>query len=434
VANSNPEITNELISLYKNWLNDNKLAVPFVRLDPSNLHSTEPDPDGEIMEIKAWQNKTNNSGVYIRFAQGDFINGKIGHYIEPGDRVEYDIYVAEDSENSKGIYYSTGSGWTPVFNSKNGINQNSINIHNQTLEKGKWIRQVVGTGTICPGSSTVNYIIFRSGAIGYYHFYLDNIVIRKSDGTVRTVIWQNSSDASTTLYRYKNLNHNSLSSALNVSDFPFSDIQISSLKTNNESLILPIRKFIYTDVINNETHEQEFEIVNYTPQNVNVSSINLIGNDASFFEIKNDELSGSAISPMSKKSFTLNYNPGSSEGNHNAFIAIANEISDDTITFQSKATKPFAYRQTIDHCDESTGWVSNNGLSLNNEDHMEWGACLETKGNQTNEYQKSYIPPIETKATIENGYLQFWYYVSDVSKFDDQNQVEMGSGGKIVID
>jgi arylsulfatase A-like enzyme len=434
VSNSNPEITNELISLYKGWLTDNKLAVPFVKLEASNLHVTEPDPDGEILELKAWQTKTNNSGVYIRFAQGDFINGKIGHYIEPGDRVEYDIYVAEDSQNSKGIFYSTGSGWTPVFNSTNGINQDGIKIYNQTLEKGKWIRNVVGTGTICPGSSTVNYIVFRGGATGYYHFYLDNIVIRKSDGTVRSVIWQSSSDASTTLYRFKNINYNSLSSALNVSDFPFSDIQMSALKTNKESLILPIRKFIYTDVINDVAHDQEFEIVNYTPQNVNVSSISLIGNDASFFEIKNDEVSGSSISPMNKKTFTLSYDPGTSGGNHNTFIAIANEIRNDTITFQSTEAQPAIYRQTMDHCDESTGWASNNGLSLNNADHKEWGACLEMTGDQTNEFQKSFNPPIETKATKEYGYLQFWYFVSDVSKFDEKNQVEIGSGGKNDID
>lgn len=434
VANSNPGITNELVSLYKGWLTDNKLAVPFVKLDASNLHSTDPDPDGEILELKAWQTKTNSSGVYIRFAQGDFINGKIGHYIEPGDRVEYDIYVDEDSQNSKGIYYSTGSGWTPVFNTTNGINQDGVMIYNQTLAKGKWIRNVVGTGTICPGSSTVNYIVFRGGATGYYHFYLDNIVIRKSDGTVRSVIWQNSSDASTTLYRYKNINHNSLSSALNVSDFPFSDIQMSALKTNKESLILPIKKFIYTDVINDVALDQEFEIVNYTAQNVNVSSINLVGGDASFFEIKKDNVSGSAISPMSKKTFTLTYNPGASAGNHTAFIAIANEIKNDTITFQSEETQPLIYRQMIDHCDESTGWASNNGLSLNNEDHKEWGACLEITGDQTNEFQKSFNPSIETKATKEYGYLQFWYYVSDVIKFDEKNQIEIGSGGKNDID
>jgi arylsulfatase A-like enzyme len=434
VANSNLDITNELISLFKGWLTDNKLAVPFVKLDASNLHSTNPDPDGEILELKAWQTKTNNSGVFIRFAQGDFINGKIGHYIEPGDRVEYDIYVAEDSENSKGIYYSSGSGWTPVFNSKNGINQDSIKIHDQTLEKGIWIRNVVGTGTICPGSSTVNYIVFRGGPTGYYHFYLDNIVIRKSDGTVRSVIWQNSSDASTILYRFKNINHNSLSSALDVADFPFSDIQMSALKTDNESLILPIKKFIYTDVIQSEAHNQEFEIVNYTPQNVNISSINVGGDDVSFFEITSDKVSGTAISPMSKKTFTLSYDPGASGGDHKAFIRIDNDLSEDTIVFESNEIGPVIYRQTIDHCDESTGWASNNGLSLNNEDHREWGACLETTGDQTNEFQKSFNPPIETRATKENGYLQFWYYVSDVTKFDNNNQVEIGSGGKNDLD
>jgi len=263
---------------------------------------------------------------------------------------------------------------------------------------------------------------------------MDNIVIRKSDGTVRSVIWQNSSDASTILYRYKNINYNSLSSALNISGFPFSDIQLTSLKTNSDALIFPVKKFIYNNVTENESHTQEFEIVNYTPQSVNVSSLTLGGEDASFFEITNDNVSGSDISPMSKKTFSLEYDPGTSGGNHTTFVAIENDMGKDSISFESKETSTPIYRQTIDHCDESTGWGSNNGLSLNNEDHVEWGACLEMRGDQINEFQKSFNPPIETKATRENGYLQFWYYVSDISKFDEKNQLEIGSGGKNDID
>jgi len=81
VSSANPQITQDLISLYKGWLTDNKLAVPFVKLDESNIHSTDPAPDGEILEVKAWQDQSNSGGVFIRFANGDFINGKIGHYI-----------------------------------------------------------------------------------------------------------------------------------------------------------------------------------------------------------------------------------------------------------------------------------------------------------------------------------------------------------------
>jgi len=434
IANSNMEITQNLVDLYKDWLNDNKLAVPFVMLDSSNLHSVEPDPDGEILEIKAWQTKTNNSGVYIRFSKGNFINGKIGHYIEPGDRVEYDIYIENDSKNSKGIYYSPGAGWTPVFNGNNGINQDSIKIHGYNMPKGKWMRNVVGTGTICPGSSTVNYIVLRGGSNGYYHFYLDNIVIRKSDGSIRSVIWQNSTDFSPIIYRFKNKNYNSLSDAKKVSDFPFSDIQISALVTNKNNLQLPIKKFIYTNVTDNEVHIQEFGVENFTPQNVKINSISIGGTDPSFFEITRDDISGTVIPPMTKKSFQVSYDPGTSGGNHSAFFAIENDLANDTITFESNEAEPPVYRIVIDHCDVSTGWGSNNGMRVNNEDHQEWGACLETIGDETNDFSKSFDPPIRTLATEENAYLQFWYYVSDISKFETQNQVEIGSGGKNDLD
>lgn len=430
VASSNPTVTQDLIDLYKAWLNENKLAVPFVRIDSSNLHSVKPNPEGEILEVKAWQNKMNNSGVFIRFAKGDYGSGGIGHYIEPGDRVEYDIYVADDSKNTKGMYYSSGASWAAVFDNSNGINQDGINVHSQNLSKGKWIRNVVGTGTICPGTSTVNYIVFRNGNPGYYHFYLDNIVIRKSDGSVRTVIWQQGADAIPIIYRFKNVNHNSLSDAKKVSDFPFSDIQLSPLMTNADGLVLPIKKFIFNDYKNTDQHEKVFEIQNFSPQNVAINSIVLGGDAASFFEITEDEVSGSTIPPMGEKSFKVNYNPKNSGGNHKAFFAIENELVNDTIWFLSHYSANTIYRKIIDHCDVSTKWGSNNGLSVNNEEHKEWGACLESEGKETNEFKKTFDPPINTQVTVENGYLQFWYYVSDKSKFEVANQVEIGSGGK----
>jgi len=434
VSSAYAEITEQLITKYKGWLNNNKLAVPYVKLDTSNLHTVDPDPDGEILEVKARQESTNSSGVYLRFANGYFTNGKIGHYIEPGDRVEYDIYVAEDSEQSKGIYYSPGSSWTPVFNANNGINQNGLNVHNQQLPKGKWIRHVVGTGTICPGASNVNYIVLRGGPTGYYHFYLDNIVIRKSDGTIRSVIWQNSTDSGSLLYRYKNKNYSSLSSAQSASNFPFGDIRLSVLKTNKQALEYPIRKFIYTNVVENSAHTQEFEIVNYTPNDVFVNSVSLGGGDATFFEIVADDVIGSSISPMTKRAIEVKYDPAASGGNHNADIVIDSDLGNDTLAFVSEEVTEPVYHITIDHCDVSTGWSSNNGLSVNNNDHLEWGACLEMTGSETNEFKKSFSPHIETRATLENGYLQFWYYVSDVTKFDSKNQVEIGSGGKNDID
>lgn len=433
VSHENVALTKELRKMYKDWLTDNKYAVPFVKLDSTNVHFPNPNPDGEILEVKAWQTATNGNGVFIRFSNGDFVGGKIEHYIEPGDRVEYDIYVADDSEQSGGIYYSPGEGWKPLFDDENGLNQDSLLVHNYTLPKGKWIRNVVGTGTLCPGTSTVNYIVFRNSNIGYYHFYIDNVVIRKSDGTVRSVIWQNGSDMSPLIYRYKNVNHNSLSNAKAVSGFPFSDIQFSTLKMNKENLVVPFEKYIYKNIVEEEVRVQEFTISNFTTQPVEVNSISLEGDDASFFEISEDPISGTALNSMMQKGFSIEYKPGT-EGEHSAFIVIDNELNNDTIRLISDETVQPLYRKVMDNCDASTGWGSNNDFSVNNLDHQEGGACIESSGVETNEFVKSFNPAVVTSASVESAYLQFWYYVSDINKFATNNQFEIGSGGKNDID
>ena len=64
--------------------------------------------------------------------------------------------------------------------------------------KGKWIRKVVGIGNNGALGIPVCYIALRSPAPGYIHFYLDNVVLRKNDGTIRSVIWQDHTDTTAT--------------------------------------------------------------------------------------------------------------------------------------------------------------------------------------------------------------------------------------------
>ncbi len=227
VATGNPAITNQMVGLYKDWLTDNKYAVPYVSLEESNIYSTEASPKGEIMEIKAWQNKPNNKGVFIQWSTSDLTGGKLGYYVEPGDRMEYDIFVAEDSERSKGIYYSPVKQYIPQFDKLNGINQNGIEIYNQEVPKGKWIRNVVGYGSKCPNAAYRNNIVFLEGDTGYYHFYVDNIVLRKSDGSIRSVLWQSESDIAVLRYVYNFQDSKNLSDMQELEGFPFRDIQVS---------------------------------------------------------------------------------------------------------------------------------------------------------------------------------------------------------------
>lgn len=84
----------------------------------------------------------------------------------------------------------------------------------------------------------------------------------------------------------------------------------------------------------------------------------------------------------------------------------------------------------LDDCDLLKDWGSSGSFSLNTEDQKEGLGCLEFNGEQTDEYKKVFSTPYNSGASVESGKLQFWYYVSDVSRLESSNQVEIGSAGR----
>jgi hypothetical protein len=88
----------------------------------------------------------------------------------------------------------------------------------------------------------------------------------------------------------------------------------------------------------------------------------------------------------------------------------------------------------LDDCDQLKDWGSHGPLSLNSTDQQEGLACIEFAGDNTDEFRKSFSTPYNTGASVETGRLQFWYYVSDPSRMEADNQVELGSAGGHDVD
>jgi arylsulfatase A-like enzyme len=237
IASSKPEVCKELIESYRKWIKDNNYAMSYITIDKSNINHPDPAPEGEVLEVKAVQiaaiKNPDRDGVFVRFSNGSGWEEEYDAFIHAGDRVEFDIFVCEDSDIAKGCFYAPGDGWNPFYKSKNGLTQEGVAVVDLELPKGVWTRQVVGIGNYCPGTIPENFIALQSKTAGTYHCYLDNIVIRKNDGGIRSVIWQSKSDFAPLLYQYKGNNYDKLDDALAVDGFPFSDIQLSV--RNNES-------------------------------------------------------------------------------------------------------------------------------------------------------------------------------------------------------
>jgi arylsulfatase A-like enzyme len=235
LASSRPDICEAMVQSYRDWIQTNNYAMSYMTIDPSNISHPSPSPDGEVLEVRATQTAVINNpvrnGVFVRFSDGNGWEKEYDAYVHPGDRVEFDILVCDDSDIMKGCFYNPGSGWRPFYEQGNGLNQDGLELVDLELPKGVWTRQVVGIGNYCPGTLPVNLIALQSRTPGTYHYYLDNIVVRRKDGGIRAVIWKSEPDFAPLLYRYKNRNYHSLAEARKISGFPFSDIQIGMVTT-----------------------------------------------------------------------------------------------------------------------------------------------------------------------------------------------------------
>ncbi len=84
----------------------------------------------------------------------------------------------------------------------------------------------------------------------------------------------------------------------------------------------------------------------------------------------------------------------------------------------------------LDNCDSKTNWSLCNCTSvLNSVDKKQGLSSLEFTGPEIVEFSRVFSPAYNTVGSTTGATLQFWYYVSDVTKLTTKNQVEIGSSG-----
>ena len=81
----------------------------------------------------------------------------------------------------------------------------------------------------------------------------------------------------------------------------------------------------------------------------------------------------------------------------------------------------------LQRCDVVNLWQGSNSLDVNSVDKQEGTASLEFTGSGTDWFAKKFS---QTNTGIdESAYFNFWVYVSDISKFNGDGQVELTSSG-----
>ncbi len=83
----------------------------------------------------------------------------------------------------------------------------------------------------------------------------------------------------------------------------------------------------------------------------------------------------------------------------------------------------------VDDADALLGWSSGGTLSLNTADKQQGTASVEMTGSGTPEFYKVISPAYAAQGTEANSVLAFSYYVSDVSRINNNIYIEIGSGG-----
>jgi hypothetical protein len=87
----------------------------------------------------------------------------------------------------------------------------------------------------------------------------------------------------------------------------------------------------------------------------------------------------------------------------------------------------------VDNCDAATGWDAAGGTQTIVASGQKEGAgflqgTIKT-GQNFMQFIKTFAPPINTKVTLVNGQLQFWFYVSDPSLLKADGQIQFSSSG-----
>lgn len=191
LAKKHPSIVAELKLEHEKFLKKNNCNPTYVIPKNENI---KPKPQGDVLEFYAEQiKKVQNPRKGMRFVFS--IGYPKDKNVLPGDVIEYDICVAKDGRED-GFYYTPTRGWSPMFIQNTGYDQFG---RLQTTApkviggKGVWEHRVIGVGNVNPLRIPFNVMALVGKNEGLYHFYIDNLIVRREDGS-KIVLWQDKSN------------------------------------------------------------------------------------------------------------------------------------------------------------------------------------------------------------------------------------------------
>jgi hypothetical protein len=180
---SNPTVTSDLQAKLEKWRESTGVAI--THLAPKLATAINPAPGNAVLKVVAdcVVNASNPEPV-IQIST-------TGFKLLPDDYLHFDI-KAEVGSKTDGLYVTPFFGTAKYFNAKRGVDQFGrvqMTAPAPLGGAGVWEHRVIGMGSEAPGVVNKFSIILKK--TGKYNFSIDNLQIRRGDGTVLD-IWSNS--------------------------------------------------------------------------------------------------------------------------------------------------------------------------------------------------------------------------------------------------
>ena len=184
VAGKHPDVVKEMTARLEAWRKSTGVAL--MHQAPIPASPPRAAPQGDVLEILATVapgGKPRDS-VLLPLATKPLA-------ILPGDCLEYDIRIAGDSLPGGFFLTPFRTNKPAVFNGRKGVDQFGRLQASAPPTRGgagTWERRIIGLGNEAPSTLSRYGVVLMGRRAGTLHFYLDNLQIRRGDGSV-VPIW-----------------------------------------------------------------------------------------------------------------------------------------------------------------------------------------------------------------------------------------------------
>jgi len=193
VAESHPDVVKSLTAEMDAWADSLGAALTH-RPAPAKFDA-QPAPEGDVLEITVTvsDKAKPKDRLVVPIATRDFSQ-------EATDWIEFDVAVASGSL-PRGFFYSpiqgnASKGIAPLFKRGEGVDQfgrEQATGPETKVPQGQWEHRVIGLCSFAPGPLSHHGLVFTGWKAGTYKIYLDNLRIRRGDGSILPV-WTNAKD------------------------------------------------------------------------------------------------------------------------------------------------------------------------------------------------------------------------------------------------